>query len=295
MGGCCLARTSSPESIAIWRFRARAASNPSPTIWRVCHPSIQKNNGKLSIADAEEAWFVRVNHIEHYGTDVHLERLTAEAPEPLLFLNIDAVPRGRALIWEHIADAPGKPCPNPRVVIPRSVVPDIVNAPVRVDIRSFGVRTPPCTKENPTYGIIGLFHILPPALAWLWRLVAPRGHANPSIIESNGMSRRAWGRTGRSPPAGASIRPICCWPSSATTPNTRYILSPSQYIGAWRVGFMPQWVTREYMARRGTARLSRDSYARRAVPCLATPAPVAGRRTVRLTLVPAGEHTTRGG
>jgi hypothetical protein len=34
----------------------------------VCHPAIQKNNGKLTIADAEDAWFVRVNHIDHYGT-----------------------------------------------------------------------------------------------------------------------------------------------------------------------------------------------------------------------------------
>ena len=219
----------------------------------VCHPSIQSNNGKLNIADAEDAWFVRVNHIDHYGTDVHLERLTAEAPEPLLFLNIDAVPRGRALIWEHIADAPGKPCPNPRVVIPRRIVPNIVNQPVRVDIRSFGVRTPPCTKENPTYGIIGLFQLLPPALAWLWRLVAPRGHANPSIIDSNGMSSEGVGSywpfaTGRRVDQANLLLA-----QFRDNTSTRYLLSPSQYIGAWRVGFMPQWVTREYMARRGTA------------------------------------------
>ena len=65
------------------------------------------------MTDAENAWFVRVNHIKHYGTDPHLEKLTAQPPEPLLFLNIDAVPGSRALIWEHIEDAPGKPCPNP--------------------------------------------------------------------------------------------------------------------------------------------------------------------------------------
>ena len=70
-------------------------------------------NGKLRVRDAEDAWFVRVNHIEHYGTDVQLERLTAEPPVPLLFLNIDAVPGSRALIWEHIEDEPGKRCPNP--------------------------------------------------------------------------------------------------------------------------------------------------------------------------------------
>jgi hypothetical protein len=126
---------------------------------------------------------MRVNHIDHYGIDPQLERLTANPPEPLLFLNIDAVPGGRALIWEHTEDAPGVPCPNPRVVIPRRLFPNIVEKPVNVDVRSFGVRTPPCTKENPTYGIMGLFHILPPALAWLWRLVSPRGHNNPSIVD----------------------------------------------------------------------------------------------------------------
>jgi hypothetical protein len=70
-------------------------------------------------------------------------------------------------------------------------VPNVVSKPVTVDIRSFGVRTPPCSKENPTYGIIGMFHILPPALAWLWRLVSPRGHANPSIVDGGGMEAKA--------------------------------------------------------------------------------------------------------
>ena len=90
-------------------------------------------------------------------------------------------------------DAPGKPCPNPRVIMPRRFVQNIVNQPTEVDVRSFGVRTPPCTKEHPSYGIIGLFHILPPALAWLWRLVAPRGHDNPSITDTEGMSSEGVG------------------------------------------------------------------------------------------------------
>ncbi|HOT90803.1 MAG TPA: DUF4914 family protein [Anaerolineae bacterium] len=227
--------------------------NPIADDMAVCHPAIQKNSGRLTIEDAEEAWFVRVNHIEHYGTDVYLERLTAEATTPMLFLNIDAVPRGRALIWEHIEDAPGKRCPNPRVVVPRTAVPDIVNGPVRVDIRSFGVRTPPCTRDNPTYGIIGLFHLLPPALAWLWRLVSPRGYENPSITDSNGMSSEGVGSywpfaTGRKVDQANLLLE-----QFRDNTRTRYILCPNQYIGAWRVGFMPQWIAREYMARRGTA------------------------------------------
>ena len=83
-------------------------------------------------------------------------------------LPIDAVPDSRAMIWEHIEDAPGKPCPNPRVILPRKIVPNVVTDPVSVDIRSFGVRTPPCTKANPSYGIMGLFHVLPPAGEPLW-------------------------------------------------------------------------------------------------------------------------------
>ena len=159
----------------------------------LCHPSIQGKDGKLWLTDAEDGWFVRTNHIDCYGKDIHLEKLTALPPEPLLFLNIDAVPNSRALIWEHIMDAPGKPCPNPRVVVPRRIVPGIINHPVAVDIRSMGIRTPPATKENPSYGIIGLFHILPPALAWIWRLVAPRGYANPSIINTEGLSSEGVG------------------------------------------------------------------------------------------------------
>ena len=72
-------------------------------------------------------------------------------------------------------------------------MPNIVNKPVAIDIRSFGVRTPPCTKENPTYGIVDLLHISPPALAWLWRLVSPRGHVNPSIVDGGGMGSEGVG------------------------------------------------------------------------------------------------------
>ena len=220
----------------------------------LCHPSLQEGKGKLTLRDAENSWFVRVNHIEHYGTDVHLEKLTAEPPMPLLFLNVDAVPGSRALIWEHIEDEPGGRCPNPRVIIPREVFPGIVNGGITVDIRSFGVRTPPCTKEHPSYGILGLFHVLPPALAWLWRLVSPRGHANPSIVDSGGMTSEGVGSywpfaTGRRvDQANLLLRQF------VENPRTRHIICPNQHVGAWRVGFMPQWIAREYLARRGAAK-----------------------------------------
>jgi hypothetical protein len=228
----------------------------------LCHPALQRDEQrKLTLMDAEDAWFVRVNHIADYGTDPHLERLTINPPKPLLFLNIDAVPQARALIWEHIEDEPGQPCPNPRVVLPRAVVPDVVEGAVTVDIRSFGVRTPPCTREHPSYGILGILHILPPALAWLWRLTAPRGHANPSITDTQGMTSEGVGSywpfaTGRRvDQANLLLRQI------ARTTDTIFVLCPNQHVGAWRVGFMPQWISREYLARRGQARFRRDQVA----------------------------------
>ncbi|WFB37916.1 DUF4914 family protein [Kiritimatiellota bacterium B12222] len=219
----------------------------------LCHPSLNKGNGKLTLMDAEDSWFVRVNHINQYGVDPHLEKMTIHPDRPLLFLNIDAKPDATALIWDHIEDEPGTPCPNPRVIIPCESVPNIHRGTLDVDIRSFGVRCPPCTRENPSYGIMGMFHLLPPSLAWLWRLVAPRGHANPSIVDTGGMSSEGVGSywpfaTGRRvDQANLILKQIL------ETPKVKYILVPNQHIGAWDVSFMPQWITREYMARRGGA------------------------------------------
>ena len=224
----------------------------------LCHPQLQNESKKLVVTDAENGWFLRTNHIKKYNTDPYLESMCIHPPEPLIFINYATVPGSTCLIWEHIMDAPDKPCPNPRVIMPRRFVQNIINQPTEVDVRSFGVRTPPCTKELPTYGIIGLFHILPPALAWLWRLVAPRGHDNPSITDSEGMSSEGVGSywpfaTGKQvDQANLLLSQIL------ETPNTRYILVPNQHIGAYKVGFMPQWIAREYLARRGGARFSID-------------------------------------
>ena len=219
----------------------------------LCHPSLDKGNGKLTLMDAEDAWFVRCNHLSKYGTDPHLEQLCIGPPEPLLFLNVQGHPDATCLIWEHTEDAPGLPCPNPRVIIPRRIMPNVVEGAVDVDIRSMGVRTPPCSADLPTYGIIGLFHVLPAALAWLWRLVAPRGHANPSIVQTEGMTSEGVGSywpfaTGRRvDQANLLLNQII------ETPEVRYVLVPNQHIGIWQVGFMPQWITREFLARRGGA------------------------------------------
>lgn len=221
----------------------------------LCHTSLQGSPlNKLVLTDAEEGWFMRVNHIDHYGIDMQLERLTANPKEPLLFLNIDAVAGGRALIWEHTEDAPGVPCPNPRVIIPRRAFPGVVNKPVNVDVRSFGVRTPPCTRENPTYGIFGLFHILPPALAWLWRLVSPRGHNNPSIVDERKLTSEGVGSYWPFAVGKRINQANLLLEQFTEYSRTRYVLCPNQHVGAWRVSFAPQWVAREYLARRGGAK-----------------------------------------
>lgn len=223
----------------------------------LCHPDLQKSR-KLTVKDAESGWFIRVDHINQYGTDPHLEKMCIYPKEPLIFLNIQGVPNSTCLIWEHIMDAPGKPCSNPRVIMPRKFMPNVVDEPVEVDVRSFGVRTPPSSRENPSYGIIGLVHLLPPALAWLWRLVAPRGYANPSIVDTEGLSSEGVGSywpfaTGKMVThANLLLRQII------NTPGTRYILVPNQYAGVWKVGFMAEWLAREYLARRGSVKFRPD-------------------------------------
>jgi len=225
-----------------------------------CHPSIQKNNGKLQILDAENAWFVRVDSIREYGDDPHLEKITIKPEQPLLFLNIDTVPGSTALVWEHIEDEPGKSCPNPRIILPRSSIKNVVNNPVSVDIRSFGIRTPMCSSEKPSYGIAGLFHILPPALAWLWRLVSPRGHNNPSIVGSGGMESEGVGSYWPFATGKYVTHANLLLDQIIKTPRTTFTLVPNQYIGVWQVGFKPQLLMREYLTRRGVARLRPDQY-----------------------------------
>jgi hypothetical protein len=230
---------------------------------------MQNDSKKLVLMDVEAGWFVRVDHIRGYGTDPFLEKSCIVPEEPLIFMSMEAQPNSTALIWEHIIDEDtNKPCPNPRVILPRRLIKNIVNDPVEVDIRSFGVRTPPCTKDRPTYGIIGLFHILPPALGWLWRLVAPRGHANPSIVETEGMTSEGIGSYGYFLTGSVVKQANLLLDQVLSTPNTRYVLIPNQHVGCYKVGFMPQWIAREYIARRGSAKFKPENLSKAPCPLL---------------------------
>jgi len=222
----------------------------------LCHPKMQNESNKLVVGDAETGWFLRVDNITAYGENPSYERLFMQPSQPLVFINLQGSPNSTCIPWEHTLDSNGQPCPNPRVILPRTMVPNIVDGTVEVDVRSFGVRCPACTKADPTYGIIGMMHVLPPALAWIWRLVAPRGFKNPSIVDNSGNAMKSEGvgsywpfATGKMvKQANLLLEQIC------SSTSTRYIIIPNQHIGAYDVGFMPEWISREYIARRGGAK-----------------------------------------
>ncbi|MCJ7827232.1 MAG: DUF4914 family protein, partial [Demequinaceae bacterium] len=230
----------------------------------LCIPTVQTGDGRMVVSDAEDGWFVRVDNLTEYGAEFHFERAVIHPDQPLVFFNLEGVPDATVLPWEHSLDSSGKPCPNPRVVIPRRIIRRIINEPEPVDVRTFGVRMPPCTYDKPTYGIMGMTHFVPPSIAWLWRLIAPRGDKNPSIGESSDAVKKL-------EHGGLTAEGVgSYWPFSTGTkvaaanllllqlmdhPRTRYVLTPNQHVGAYKVGFSTEWLTREWLARRGAGRM----------------------------------------
>lgn len=234
----------------------------------LCPPALKNDSNKLVVTDAESAWFLRLDNIKGYGDSPRYEKIFTQPEEPLIFLNIQGVPGATCLVWEHTLDHDGRPCPNPRVILPRRLVPNAIKMPAEVDIRSFGVRTPACTGENPTYGILGIFQILPPALAWLWRLVAPRGYKNPSIIDSGEMKSEGVGSYWPFATGKMVTQANLLLEQIVHSGGTRYVLIPNQHIGAYEVNFMPQWIAREYIARRGGAGFKPENLAEARCPLL---------------------------
>ncbi|MDN4473755.1 DUF4914 family protein [Demequina zhanjiangensis] len=256
--------TDEPYMITLNETSALAPVTDDMTL---CHPSIQDGSGKMVVADAEDGWFVRVDGLTEYGNEPHFERAVIHPDDPLVFFSIDGVSDATALPWEHTLDSNGKPCSNPRVVISRQMIRKIVNQPEPVDVRTFGARMPACTSDAPTYGIMGMTHFVPPAIAWLWRLIAPRGDKNPSIgehadatkkLEHGGMVSEGVGSywpfsTGTKVSAANLLLD-----QIVTYDRTRYVLVPNQHIGAYKVGFSAEWLTREWLARKGGGRMRAD-------------------------------------
>ena len=219
-----------------------------------------KESGRLNIVDAEDGWFLRMDGVNAYGNNPEYERICIHPPRPLEFFNMDGTPGATCLIWEHVLESNGKPCTNPRAILPRDMISGIVpsNEPVEVHVRSFGVRMPPSTAKNPNYGVMGMLQVVPASIAWLWRLVSPRGFKNPSIADTNAGS-------GLKAEGVGSYWPFCTGKKVTqanmlleqivNNPNTLNVLIPNQHIGAYHVGFMGEWISREYLARHiGTVR-----------------------------------------
>ena len=221
----------------------------------LARPAFQEEAGRLVIADAEDGWFLRMDGDRCYGCSPDYERISIHPAEPLLFFNLEGIPGATCLLWEHTVESTGKPCSNPRVILPRRMIEGVLpgDRTRAVDVRSFGVRMPPSTAAAPDYGVMGLLQLVPASLAWLWRLVSPRGFRNPSIADSGLAALQAEGV--------GSYWPFCTGKKLTQanlllrqmlqTPETLNVLIPNQHIGAYRIGFMGEWIAREYLARRG--------------------------------------------
>ena len=217
-------------------------------------------SGKLRILDAEDGWFLRMDGMNAYGNSPLYERICIHPSEPLVFFNMDGTPGATCLIWEHVIESNGKPCSNPRVILPRKMVDNIVpdTEPVEVDVRSFGVRMPPSTAKDPNYGVMGMLQVVPQSIAWLWRLISPRGFKNPSIADTNAGSGLKAEGVGSYWPFATGLKVTqanLLLEQIMNSPNTTNVLIPNQHIGAYHVGFMGEWLSREYLARHlGTVR-----------------------------------------
>lgn len=215
----------------------------------------QNGSGRLMIADGEDGWFLRMDGERGYGSNPLYERISIHPPQPLEFFNMYCVPDATCLIWEHTPESDGRPCSNPRVIIPRELMGSLPGGTVQaVDVRSFGVRMPPSTAQSPSCGVMGMIQLVPASLAWLWRLVSPRGYKNPSVnagedtgsLQSEGVGSYWPFDTGRRvTQANLLLHQLL------DTPATLELLIPNQHVGAYEIGFAGQWLVREYLARRG--------------------------------------------
>lgn len=234
----------------------------------MCHPRHGVEKDALCACDAEEAWFLRVDHVTAPGMDPHMEHMTLESPEPLIFLNMK--PEDPIKVWEHTEDAPGVPCPNPRVIMPRKFVPGIIHDTVNVDIRNFGLRAPATHKGAVSYGIVGMVHVLPPAMAWIWRLVSPRGHANPSVTAAGGKLMQAEGVGSYWPFAtGRKVTQAnLLLNQMRESGDIKYTLTPNQNVGAWNMKFMSEWLGRSVLTGARDSFFARESLREARCPLL---------------------------
>ena len=193
----------------------------------ICHPSFQPANGKLALADGEDGWFVRVDGITEYGSDPTYERISIHTKEPLIFFNLQGVPRATCLLWEHALDSDGSTCPNPRVIIPRRMIDRVVKTPVEVDVRSpvtasWGL----CTSCPPPW----------PGCGGWWR---PEDTITPASAPTRPWPARGWAPIGPLPPVSGWSRPTSCWGRSWIAPPPGTCSSPTSISASTRSASPP--------------------------------------------------------
>ena len=241
-----------------------------------CHLDDQQ---RLIAQDAEIGWFLRVDNVTSYGTQPEIEKISVHPKEPLCFFNLQAIPASTCLLWQHAQDSNGQQNQNPRIIVPRHHFENALHAPTQIDVRSFGIRTPPATQKNPSYGILGMLHILPPALAFVWRLLAPRGYNNPSILSETTTQSKA-PKQNQQPLQSEGVGTFWPFASGCMTDYAnqllaqithakyvQYVLIPNQHIGCYQVDFASQCIVREYLARHGT-RFAKDRLTPARLPLL---------------------------
>ncbi len=79
---------------------------------------------------------------------------------------------------------------------------------------NYGLATQFASKESPSVGISGAFHVLPKSIAWLWRVVAPTGNLGEECLST--------------PEANALLTEI-------KESEAIFTLLPVGFVGAWRV------------------------------------------------------------
>ena len=212
----------------------------------IIHPDRQTLPLRIVIQDGErEGYFLRVETICGPEDEAEYQQQVRHARRPLLFLNLDGQPGEPIELWRHTDG-----CKNPRVFTPKFEFFGADSDAVAVDVQSWGFRQPPCSMEAPSYGIGGLCHVLPWQVAWIWNLLAPRGHANPSIVGNGALESEGVGSYRAFNPGREVDQANLLLVLMQRATNTQHLLIPNQNIGRWEVGYGSQWFVREFVTRK---------------------------------------------
>jgi len=141
------------------------------------HPKYQGASGRLTVADAENGWFVRVDHIHSYGTAPN-SNACASIPRAAHFLNHYIVPAAPASLGARRGRA-RQSLPNPRVILPAACSKRFSTGRSGSTCAA-SASAAPHPQGQPALRYPRHAPRPQPRLAWLWRLWRPRSR-QPSI------------------------------------------------------------------------------------------------------------------